>query len=279
MDFRDRIKVWDETRRMCATPVFAPVAPSFKVSFADEAGGGGGDAGPPYVTARVENVDSIEAGRAMLRGGTVRRPLVLVMADHRFAGGDVASGSGAQEESIFRRTTLSATLTQKDFYPIRATEAVISPSVTVLRDTEGNGCRLLPEGDTFRLDFVACPGLHNPVTTTTGSDPHPSLSPEDEQTLRIKVRVILQAARRHGNDGLVLGAMGCGAWRNPPRHVAAIMKDELRRISASSLACVTIACLEVDPKSYIVRDRTRTTSNFEVFRDVFAVQDPPPPLR
>lgn len=258
MDYRDRMNVWNETLRICASSRFGPPTPSFKVTATDL---------PPSVPSGlplvvVENIDSIDAGRAMLREGVVNRPLVLVMADHRFAGGDVGSGSGAQEESIFRRTTLSTTLLQCDFYPIRDTEVVMSPSVTVFRDTEANGCRLLPLDDVFRLDFVACPGLHNPALL-----PDQSLTPSDDLILRTKIRAILHAATRCGNDGLVLGAMGCGAWRSPPAHVASIMKDELSK--ASGLKRITIACLEVDPKSYIVRDWARKSSNFEVFSSVF----------
>ena len=40
-----------------------------------------------------------------------------------------------------------------------------------------------------------------------------------------KMRTILRIAGKHGHDCLVLGAFGCGAFANPPNHVACLFKD------------------------------------------------------
>ena len=53
------------------------------------------------------------------------------------------------------------------------------------------------------------------------------LKPEDCERLKIKVRLILQIAIQKGHDAVVLGALGCGAWRNPPQHVAEIFQEVL----------------------------------------------------
>jgi uncharacterized protein (TIGR02452 family) len=50
---------------------------------------------------------------------------------------------------------------------------------------------------------------------------------EDEATLRRKVRLILRVAREDGYDEVVLGALGCGVWGCPPRHVAQIFAEEV----------------------------------------------------
>ena len=43
-----------------------------------------------------------------------------------------------------------------------------------------------------------------------------------------KIRTILRIAHFHGHDAVVLSALGCGAFRNPPADVAAAFDEVLR---------------------------------------------------
>ena len=40
-----------------------------------------------------------------------------------------------------------------------------------------------------------------------------------------KIRTILRIGLANRHDSLVLGALGCGAFRNPPRHVARLFHE------------------------------------------------------
>jgi uncharacterized protein (TIGR02452 family) len=42
---------------------------------------------------------------------------------------------------------------------------------------------------------------------------------------REKIRTLLRISGKHQHDCLVLSAFGCGAFRNPPNHVAALFRD------------------------------------------------------
>ena len=42
-----------------------------------------------------------------------------------------------------------------------------------------------------------------------------------------KMRTILRIGLQHGHDSLVLGALGCGAYRNPPKHIAKLFHEVL----------------------------------------------------
>ena len=45
------------------------------------------------------------------------------------------------------------------------------------------------------------------------------------EPIKDKMRTILRIASLHGHDCLVLGALGCGAFRNPPAHIARMFHE------------------------------------------------------
>ena len=157
---------------------------------------------------------------------------------------------------------------QDVFYPVLPDEVIVSNGATVFLDEERALCAHLETP--FLLDFVACPGLHNPELVDAGSGSAPAFNAQDEACRRRKLSLVFRAAHANGNDALVLGAMGCGAWRNPPALVARIMREEVAR-AGGAFARISIACLEVDPMAYIVRhhDREAGESNFRVFAREF----------
>lgn len=216
--FERRIDVWKETELACAkfpNPLVCKHAYEDNVTV---------NILYPSTEIQVLNEDSIILGQVLKTKGY--KPLVLIYADHRFAGGDVAHGSGAQEESLFRRTNLCSGLLQNKYYPIHPHEVVIIRDVIVFRDTEQNDYAFLAQPDP--LSFIACPGIHNPKLTDNGL-----FTDDDEQLLKKKIRTIFQTAQRYGFDALVLGPLGCGAWRCPPHQVAKIFKEEILKINGA----------------------------------------------
>ena len=192
--FNRRISVWRDTE---AT---APHHQGKSVKFTHERG----FAMPPRfprTDVRVVDIDSIDAA-LQLAQSSGRRPLVLNLADDCFPGGCVSTGSGAQEESLFRRTSLCRTLTMH-FYPIRDDEAVYSPCVVVMKASEAQGFARLAE-PLPTLDFVACPAIRHPQLAEGGD----TLRDEDVTRLEIKVETVLQVAYKKGHGALVIGAMG-----------------------------------------------------------------------
>jgi uncharacterized protein (TIGR02452 family) len=95
------------------------------------------------------------------------------------------------------------------------------------------------------------------------------LSADLVETLTKKVETIFQVALANGNDAVVLGALGCGAWRSPPRHVAEIMHLVTRRW-AHAFAEVSFAILAGAEVGYIVRNRRSGPDNYEVFSTCFS---------
>lgn len=264
MDFAKRVQIWHDTRARVQSGAFPPPK-AFKAEYDEAAPKPKRRFKRTYV--EVVDADTIVLGSLMAAQGL--KPLMLVFADHRFPGGDVEHGSGAQEESLFRRTTLCEALAPR-LYPIFPHEAIVCKDVWVLRDVEAKGCRLLSKP--YMADFIAAPGIQNPAL-----DPDTGLMGEaDVATLRNKVRLVCQCALAMRKTGLVLGPLGCGAWRCPPRQVAEIFKEVIAEYDGA-FHTVLFACLEVPPGDHIVVNRNRE-SNFKVFQEVFKAPTPPPRL-
>lgn len=180
----------------------------------------------------VENTDSFLAGKALSERGF--SPAVLNMANRRTPGGGVLDGSGAQEECLFRRSNLFKSLYQfaadgrgHDFgveprderYPLdRDSGTVYSPRVCVFRGLESDGYPLLREP--YFLDVVSAAALNRPPLASPTR-----LRADMADATERKIRSVLRTAAAHGNDALVLGAWGCGAFRNPPGHIASLFRE------------------------------------------------------
>jgi uncharacterized protein (TIGR02452 family) len=216
--FIDRIKVWTETKAVAEELAAAGrVLPSEKLT-PDSVPHVAGAAGAPHTALSIDNVDCIEMALTLQTEGL--NPVVLNLSDDRDAGGCIDLGSGAQEESIWRRTAVCATQLQS-FYPLKC-EAIYSPSVLVLRRPEREFYVWYAEAERPRVSFIACPAIKMPQWVASAEEPDGDLGLRDKMELGKRLRLILRVAAAKGHDSVVLGAMGCGAWGNPPRAVARV---------------------------------------------------------
>lgn len=171
-------------------------------------------------------------------------PLVLNMASERVPGGGVRNGAKAQEESLFRRTNYFMHL-DKSMYPLQEFQVIHTPNVAVVKDED---YKLLQSEE--YLDFIACPAVRNPEYQQNGR-----MSERDRYVMRQKIRLIFQTAAYHGYDCLVLGALGCGAYKCNPHDVIAEFNKVMQEYQGVFRKIV-----------YAVNSQGRDT-NFELFRD------------
>lgn len=179
---------------------------------------------------KVENIDCLLAAEKLLNQGY--HPAVLNMASRQNPGGGVQNGSGAQEENLFRRTNLFQSLyhfapfasnfglpKSKHQYPLdRNFGGIYTPHATVFRGTEQDGYLLL---DTpYQMSFIAVAGINRPALASPER-----IAPELVEPVKNKIRTIFRIGLLHGHDSLVLGALGCGAFRNPPSHIARLFHE------------------------------------------------------
>ena len=172
----------------------------------------------------VEVVEGDCLVRALELADQGLRPACLNMASHTHAGGGYLNGAGAQEENLFRRTAYHLYLGEgcrPDHirYPLPDFAGVYSAEVPVLRGPESERYPFL---DVPRaMSFIAVAAYARPPVIDGRLTPDIA-----EKTLR-KLRVIFQIAQREGHDALVLSALGCGAFRNPPSHMAELFGQVL----------------------------------------------------
>lgn len=186
----------------------------------------------------VFNADCLEAGKLLTECGL--NPVVLNMANRKKPGGGVLYGAGAQEENIFRRSNLFLSLYQfYDFeaqldikvkrdhnhsYPLdRDSGGVYSTDITVFRSSEATGYDLLD--NVYKLSFVTVPAISRPeLNLVNGKN---RIVDYLAEVTKVKIRAILNIALVNNHDSIVLSALGCGAFRNPPEHIAELFKEVL----------------------------------------------------
>ena len=132
--------------------------------------------------------------------------LVLNLASRTHFGGGVKNGAMAQEEELFRKTSYGKH-TGIELYPLKLNEFTFTPGVYVIKDEHYNR---LGEDQIFPVDMLAISALSNPKLVDG------KLNEFNYNLTFEKIETIFKYALTNGNEHLVLGALGCGAFNNPP---------------------------------------------------------------
>ena len=155
------------------------------------------------------------------------------MANALHAGGGFKHGALAQEEALCYRSSLFFTLKLRH-YPLPDLSALYSPHVLIIRASLAAGHQLLDLRDPARLpvlSVVSVAAVCIPTTKTVadgkGGQKQTYAKDNDRQLMQEKMRVVLRVAVREGHTRVVLGALGCGAFRNPNWEVAELWKKVL----------------------------------------------------
>lgn len=165
----------------------------------------------------VVNMDTLEAVGYYQKKHNVKF-CGLVMANAFNPGGGYLNGAGAQEESVARRTNLHRGLTVIK-YPLPKFGGMYCKDLFVFRDKEYNDCKFIEE---YKCDAVLVAAFSRPPLTPDGL-----MVDKFANETRRKIDSMFEECLSQGCHNLVLGALGCGAFRNPPAQVAQIFNDAL----------------------------------------------------
>lgn len=185
----------------------------------------------PYTETRfeLENETTLEGAHALALRGNAGRIGVLNFASAKNPGGGFLGGSQAQEESLARSSALYGSLTrfhseyyeahrnQKDaFYSDRM---IYSPDCPVFRDDAG-----VFLDASYQVDFLTSPAPNAGAIQKN----RPLMVAEIPGTLQARMDKVLALFASKGCSTLVLGAWGCGVFRNCPEMVAASFAEFLK---------------------------------------------------
>jgi hypothetical protein len=186
---------------------------------------------------------------------------VLNMANAHVPGGAYVEGAIAQEENMFRRTDCHFRIddrqydASRDRYRPEMTELLTARRGSVYLDTDRARVCIRGREDRARSD------LGYPWLTEDQVFPFFELraaardlrdgSDFDAAEARRRIAAQLDTLRRHGLRHAVLGAFGCGAFRNPADAVARIYREELMaREDDFSLVAFAIFAAGYGPDNY-----------------------------
>ena len=197
---------------------------------------------------------------------------ILNFASAISPGGGVVHGSSAQEESLCRCSTLYFCLEtpelRRGFYlphwkagnSLYNDDLIYSPDVYVIK-TDTSFPDRMNENDWYKVNVITCaaPNLKewpgNVMNPDAGYPAAKITRQELHALLERRIRRIFQTAASEGNEVLILGAFGCGAFRNPPDVVA----DVFCQITGEFIR-------QFETIEYAVFHTDRETENYSAFK-------------
>lgn len=154
-------------------------------------------------------------------------PVGINMANRFQPGGGVLRGASAQEEALCRRSNHYLGL-ETQLYPLPELGGIYCPYVQVFRRDDFS---FMPEPVEVSLVAVAAYDLRSkqeyplPLGLTDTSEVALQASQPYIEGTQGKIRNMLRIMALKGHTTLVLGALGCGAFQNPPAIVAQLFQE------------------------------------------------------
>ncbi len=176
------------------------------------------------LTIIVENISTVDAIRKLILEGKEKIG-VLNFASAKNPGGGFLNGAKAQEESLAASSTLYRTLiVHEEYYRenrkcnsmIYTNHAIYSPDVVFFRD----GSFRLTEP--VKASVLTLPAVNMGQVIQKGEDVEAA-----KKAMKQRMKLALAIFANEGAKNLVLGAYGCGVFRNDPKDVAIWWKELL----------------------------------------------------
>lgn len=175
----------------------------------------------------VKNETTLMGAEGMARTQEFERIGVLNFASAKNPGGGFLNGAQAQEESLARSSGLYKSLLKcPEYYDFHRSHrsllysdrTIYSPGCPIFRKDDGT---LLETP--YLVDFITSPAPNAGEVANKQSQDLGKI----REVLYVRGAKLLSLAAYHRCDALVLGAWGCGVFRNDPAMVAQMFADLL----------------------------------------------------
>ncbi|MCB9938681.1 MAG: TIGR02452 family protein [Planctomycetaceae bacterium] len=216
---------------------------------------------PTKTRFRVENTTTLSAAKTLVEEDASRRVLCLNFASAKSPGGGFLTGAQAQEECLARATGLYVCIKDVSSYyetnrscgtPLYTDHMIYSPNVPVIRDDDD---QLLPTP--FAVSIITAPAVNAGAVV----DNYPQDVPRIDEVMQARIERVLSLAVIHEHRHLVLGAWGCGVFKNDIEKVAQWFYVQLCEQSIFSQAFETVI--------FAVLDHSDTEKFISPFRACF----------
>lgn len=211
-------------------------------------------------TIEVTGESSLDAAKRLEWTENRDDVICLNFASAKNPGGGFLNGAQAQEESLSRASGLYPCIVQmEEMYAyhrrlktcLYSDYMIFSPRVPVFRDGED---QLLDRP--YLLSFLTAPAVNAGVVR----EREPENVPMIDSAMRKRIRKILTVAALHGHRTLVLGAYGCGVFRNRAQDVAGYFAQVLFEEAYEK---------HFDHIVFAVLDHSARQENLRAFRERF----------
>ena len=195
-----------------------------------------------------------------------KRPVLLNMASATSAGGGYRKGDGAQEENLFRRSDYCRSLdiglddffgieqaersycssdgqhkslsssSSTNMYPMDEYGGIYTSGLTFFRQSQDVGYEYM-NTPLENVCAIAMAAYHNPQLDGD------MLAAKYAVGTRKKIENIFAIAYYQKHDSLVLSAFGCGAFHNPPDHIAKLFDSVINQY-AGFFESITFAIID-----------------------------------
>ncbi len=236
------IQIYQDTKNVCLT-IDAPV--SEKIIGTTQA--------PGLNKNGIIKIEPCDTVTALQHYSVLGKTAVLNMASSKRRGGGVEKGSIAQEECLFRCSNLFEI--PNDFYPIQKNEFIYTKDASFIKDCTYN---LM---ETILADVITMPAvnLNKFHIDNVESD---SIDEGYESIMLEKINNMLNIAAINGCDNIILGAWGCGVFKNNPKVVATLF-NEVLTIHHKLFNNIVFA---------VINDRNSVANNFQIFLDTIKTE-------
>ncbi len=228
-----------------------------------------------HVHISCKNMDSYSLARKIAEEASTlvsdtdeQRVLVLNLANPVHPGGGVRRGATAQEEDLCRKSSLLLSLegrTAREYYDYNESlhsymgsdAIIITPNVEIIKDENGN---LLNESIIVSVMTCAAPMLRRGMEGLSQS--------AYEEMVYHRMTGMLKVAAFLGYKMLVLGAFGCGAFRNDAHVISNLFYRAMKDFSYDGMQledkfrCIAFAVLDHTEEQYNFKEFSRNFHDF-----------------
>jgi uncharacterized protein (TIGR02452 family) len=206
------IEIYQDTQSICET-IKVPGSRKHTIPLKD--------IGHVYDKKGIVTVEPLDTVSAVIKYyNQYKRVAVLNMASSKRPGGGVAKGAMAQEECLFRCSNLHTI--PSEFYPLKSDEFVYTAWATFVKD---NNYEII---EPVMSDVITMPAVNLNKTHIDNVDTKDVVD-DYESVMLVKINAMFDIATYFNCETLILGAWGCGVFKNDPKIVAGLFNKVLEK--------------------------------------------------